>query len=279
MNAIHKGKHNYFKAFNRGKDVVEGFNTNTPINPYIDYIVNFLKLHSYNFVKLIHTESNQSEGGDILGYTKDGKVYKIELKICETAKDTESHGGVSGDFFKFLDINITGYREFESKVGVDKKRWNIINHFLGTNISSYEEQDELESTIKQNKSLLDELRKVTNEVKEQYQDYLVEVLNTIDPQKIINLGNAIYLGERKNLQEIKSVENNILEIQVGFFGTEKQVISSKTFTPKTQLKNIYRKRLALVLEFENGFIKFPLIHGNAYQGSGRTLSFKCMFKY
>jgi len=279
MNVNHKGKHNYSTAHNRGAQVVEGFNTNTPINPYIDFIVNFLKLHSYNFVKLIHTESNQSEGGDILGYTKDGKVYKIELKICETAKDTESHGGVSGDFFKFLDINITGYREFESKVGVDKKRWNIINQFLGTNISSYEEQDKLESTIKQNKPLLDELRKVTNEVKEQYQDYLVGVLNTIDPQKIINLGNAIYLGERKNLQEIKSVENNILEIQVGFFGTEKQVISSKTFTPKTQLKNIYRKRLALVLEFENGFIKFPLIHGNAYQGSGRTLSFKCMFKY
>ena len=67
--------------------------------------------------------------------------------------------------------------------------------------------------------------------------------------------------------------------KVLFFGTEKQVISSKTFTLKTQLKNIYRKRLALVLEFENGFIKFPLTHGNAYQGSGRTLSFKCMFKY
>ena len=93
------------------------------------------------------------------------------------------------------------------------------------------------------------------------------------------MSNALCLGERKNLNEIKYIENNILEIQVGFFGTEKQVISSKTFTPKTQLKNIYRKRLALVLEFENGFIKFPLTHGNAYQGSGRTLSFKCMFKY
>lgn len=279
MNVNHKGKHNYSTAHNRGAQVVEGFNTNTPINPYIDYIVNFLKLHSYNFVKLIHTESNQSEGGDILGYTKDGKVYKIELKICETAKDTESHGGVSGDFFKFLDINITGYREFESKVGVDKKRWNIINHFLGTNISSYKEQDELESIIKQNKPLLKELRQVTNEVKTQYIEYLIGKLNKIDSQKIINLGNALFLGERKNLYEIKHIENNILEIQVGFFGTEKQVISSKTFTPKTQLKNIYRKRLALVLEFENGFIKFPLIHGNAYQGSGRTLSFKCMFKY
>ena len=279
MNAIHKGKHNYFKAFNRGKDVVEGFNTNILINPHIDSIVNFLKLHSYNFVKLIHTESNQSEGGDILGYTKDGKVYKIELKICESVKDTESHGGVTGDLFKVLDINITGYREFESKVGIDKKRWNIINQFLGTNISSYEEQDELESTIKQNKLLLEELRKVTNDVKTQYIQYLIGVLNTIDPQKIINLSNALCLGERKNLNEIKYIENNILEIQVGFFGTEKQVISSKTFTPKTQLKNIYRKRLALVLEFENGFIKFPLTHGNAYQGSGRTLSFKCMFKY
>jgi hypothetical protein len=279
MNVNHKGKHNYSTAHNRGAQVVEGFNTNTPINPYIDFIVNFLKLHSYNFVKLIHTESNQSEGGDILGYTKDGKVYKIELKICETAKDTESHGGVSGDFFKFLDINIIGYREFESKVGVDKKRWGIINQFLGTNISSYKEQDELESIIKQNKLLLKELRKATNDVKTQYIEYLIGVLSTIDPQKIINLSNALSLGERKNLNEIKHIENNILEIQVGFFGTEKQVISSKTFTPKTQLKNIYRKRLALVLEFENGFIKFPLIHGNAYQGSGRTLSFKCMFKY
>jgi hypothetical protein len=63
MNVNHKGKHNYSTAHNRGAQVVEGFNTNTPINPYIDSIVNFLKLHSYNFVKLIHTESNQSEGG------------------------------------------------------------------------------------------------------------------------------------------------------------------------------------------------------------------------
>lgn len=279
MNIIHKGKHNYSTAYSRGANVVEGFNDNISINPYIDSIVNFLKSHSYNFIKLVHTESNQSEGGDILGYTKDNKVYKIELKICETVKNTESHGGVTGDFFKFLDVNIIGYREFESKVGIDKKRWGIINQFLGTNISSYKEQDELESVIKQNKPLLKELRQVTNEVKVQYIEYLIPKLNTINPQKIVNLGNAVSLGERKNLHEIKHIENNILEIQVGFFGTEKQVISSKTFTPKTQLKNIYRKRLALVLEFENGFIKFPLTHGNAYQGSGRTLSFKCMFKY
>jgi hypothetical protein len=279
MNVNHKGKHNYSTAHNRGAQVVEGFNTNTPINPYIDSIVNFLKLHSYNFVKLIHTESNQSEGGDILGYTKDGKVYKIELKICETAKDTESHGGLSGDFFKNLGFEEYGYRGYENLVGVPQKRWNIINQSLNTTISSYPEQDKLESVIKKNKSLLTELRKPTNQVKEQFLDYLVEQLKTIPSQQIVDLGNAIFLGERKNLQEIKHIENNILEIQVGFFGTEKQVISSKTFTPKTQLKNIYRKRLALVLEFENGFIKFPLIHGNAYQGSGRTLSFKCMFKY
>jgi hypothetical protein len=279
MNNIHKGKHNYSLAFSRGAQIVEGFENNIKINPYINSIINFIKSHPYNFIKLIHTESNRIEGGDILGYTFDNKIYKIELKICESVKDTESHGGVSGDFFKFLLPNSIGYKEFESKVGVDKERWNIINQFLETNISSYKEQDELESVIKQNESLLKKLRQLTNEVKIQYVEYLVGKLNKIDSQKVINLSNAVFLGERKNLQEIKHIENNILEIQVGFFGTEKQVISSKTFVPKTQLKNIYRKRLALVLEFENGFIKFPLIHGNAYQGSGRTLSFKCMFKY
>ena len=279
MNSIHKGKHNYSLAFDRGAQVVEGFNNNIKINPYIDSIVDFVKSHPYNFINLTHTEANQNEGGDILGYTNNDKVYKIELKICESAKNTESHGGVTGDLFKVLDINITGYKEFESKIGVDKKRWDIINKILGTNINSYKEQDELESVIKQNESLLKELRQVTNEVKIQYVDYLISKLNKIDSKKIINLCNAVFLGERKNLNEIKYIENNILEIQVGFFGTEKQVISSKTFTPKTQLKNIYRKRLALVLEFESGFIKFPLIHGNSYQGSGRTLSFKCMFKY
>jgi len=279
MNSIHKGKHNYSLAFNRGAQVVEGFNNNIKINPYVDSIVDFVKSHPYNFISLIHTEANQIEGGDILGYTNNDKVYKIELKICESVKNTESHGGVTGDLFKVLDISITGYREFESKVGVNKKRWDIINQFLRTNISSYKEQDELESVIKQNEPLLKELRQVTNEVKIQYVEYLISKLNKIDSQKVINLCNAVFLGERKNLQEIKHIENNILEIQVGFFGTEKQVTSSKTFVPKTQLKNIYRKRLALVLEFENGFIKFPLIHGNAYQGSGRTLSFKCMFKY
>jgi hypothetical protein len=279
MNVIHKGKHNYSVAYNRGAQVVEGFNTNTSINPYIDSIVDFLKSHSYNFTKLVHTESNQIEGGDILGYTKNNKIYKIELKICETVKNTESHGGVTGDFFKYLNPNIIGYREFESKVGINKKRWEIINQTLKTNINSYPEQDELESVIKQNKSLLKKLRQVTNEVKIQYIEYLIKELTKINPHKIIDLGNAIYLGERKNLQEVKFVENNILEIQVGFYGTEKQIITSKTFTPKTHLKNIYRKRLALVLEFENGLIKFPLIHGNAYQGSGKTLSFKCMFNY
>ena len=279
MNDIHKGKHNYSLAFSRGAQVVEGFENDVKINPYIDSIVDFVKSHPYNFIKLVHTESNRIEGGDILGYTFDDKVYKIELKICESIKDTESHGGVSGDFFKFLLPNSIGYKEFESKVGVDKERWNIINKILGTNISSYKEQDELESIIKQNKSLLIALRKSTNKVKEQFINYLVEQLNSVSPQKIINLCNAVFLGERKNLSEIKYIENNILEIQVGYFGTEKQVISSKTFILKTQLKNIYRKRLALVLEFENGLIKFPLIHGNAYQGSGRTLSFKCMFKY
>jgi len=279
MNSIHKGKHNYSTAYNRGAEVVYGFNNNTFTNPYIDLIINFIKSHPYNFTKLIHTESNQSEGGDILGYTNDNNIYKIELKICESTASTESHGGVTGDFFKFLDTNIIGYKEFETKVAIDKKRWKIINQFLNTNINSYSEQGKLEFIIKQNKLLLKKLREVTNEVKIQYIEYLIKYLNNIDSKKILNLSNAVFLGERKNLQEYKYIKNNILEIQVGFFGTEKQIISSKIFTPKTKLKNIYRKRLALVLEFEKGFLKFPLIHGNAYQGSGRTLSFKCMFKY
>jgi len=279
MNIIHKGKHNYSLSFQRGFQIVDSFMNGTYYDEYIEQIVIFLKNHSYKFKTLIHTESNQTEEGDILGYTFNDKIYPIELKICETVANTESHGGVSGDFFKDLGFEEYGYRGYENMVGIPQKRWDIINQYLGTNISSQKEQDELESIIKQNKSLLKNLRQVTNEVKTQYIEYLIGKLNSIDSQKIINLSNAVCLGGRKNLQEIKHIENNILEIQVGFFGTEKQIISAKTFTPFTQLKNIYRKRLALVLEFENGFIKFPVIHGNAYQGSGRTLSFKCMFKY
>jgi len=279
MNGIHKGKHNYSLSFQRGFQIVDSFMNGTYYDEYIKQIVDFLKNHSYNFTILIHTESDQTEGGDILGYTSEDKIYKIELKICETVANTESHGGVSGDFFKDLGFEEYGYRGYENLVGIPQKRWDIINQYLGTNIYSQQEQGELESSIKQNKSLLKELRQVTNEVKTQYIEYLIGKLNLVFSQKIVDLNNALCLGERKNLQEIKHIKNNILEIQVGFFGTGKQIISAKTFTPKTQLKNIYRKGLALVWEFENGYIKFPVTHGNAYQGSGRTLSFKCMFKY
>jgi hypothetical protein len=274
-------KRNYDLAKSREIELVKCLNKELFIPEY-DSIVEFIYNLPYNWVNFEHSGSNQSEPGDLLGYTSD-KVISIEVKICDTSKSTESHGGGGRDIFKTLDSKILGYGEFENKVNAPQQRWDIINQTLNTNISSYKEQDKLKLQIKSNLKLVNkgkgELEILTNNVKIQYIDYLISIIKNLPEDNVMYFFNAIALGYRKNLTKLKNLNTDILEIQVGYFNTEKQIISSKTFTPKTQLKNIYRSGLALVLESEEGFIKFPFVHGNGYQGSGKTLSCKYMFKY
>jgi len=274
-------KRNYDLAKSREIELVKCLNKELFIPKY-NSIVEFVYNLSYNWNYFEHSGVNQSKPGDILGYTKD-KVIAIEIKICDTSKSTKSHGGGGRDIFKTLDPKILGYSEFENRVNAPQQRWDIINKTLNVNISSYKEQDKLKLQIRSNLKLVNKgkgkLEILTNDVKIQYIDYLIPIIKNLPEKDVMYFFNAIALGYRKNLTKLKNLNTDILEIQVGYFNTKRQVISSKTFIPKTQLKNIYRSGLALVLESEEGFIKFPFVHGNAYQGSGKTLSCKYMFKY
>ena len=87
------------------------------------------------------------------------------------------------------------------------------------------------------------------------------------------------MGYRKNIDKLINLKTNLIEIQVSNFDNDGIKITHKTFTPKTQVKNITKKGKSLFVEFNKGYIKFPWTHGNKYQGSGKTLSCKYMFKY
>tara|TARA_R110000823_G_scaffold23180_1_gene69478 strand:+ start:68 stop:898 length:831 start_codon:yes stop_codon:yes gene_type:complete len=275
-------KHNGTLAKERELKLVECLNTNLD-DPKFNQIANYINNElEYNFDSFSHSGSIQTEPGDILGYVGD-EIIPIEIKILDTAKSTESHGGGGRDVFKMLNPNILGYKEFEDKVRVAQKRWDIINEVLGTNINSYKEQDNLKDKIKSNPTLLNgregKLATITTETVNQYNDYLISFLSNINHVDILSFCNAIFLGYRKDIDKLKNIKNNIIEVQVGNFLNDDIIITHKTFTPKTEIKNIYRKGKALFIEFNKGYIKFPWTHGNGYQGSGKTLSCKYMFKY
>ena len=271
-------KHNYTLAKERELKLVECLNNNlddTKFNQIANYIHNEL---GYNFDSFSHSGSIQTEPGDILGYVG-SEVIPLELKIDVV----ESHGGGGKDIFKMLNPEILGYGEFENKVKAPQQRWGVINEVLGVNISSYKEQDNLEKEIKSNKILVNgregELTRITTEVVHQYNDYLIPILKNTPEDKLLGFCNAIFLGYRKNIDKLINLKTNLIEIQVSNFDSDDIVTTHKTFTPKTQIKNITKKGKSLFIEFDKGYIKFPWTHGNKYQGSGKTLSCKYMFKY
>ena len=272
-------KHNYTLAKERELKLVECLNNNlddTKFNQIANCINNEL---GYNFDSFSHSGNIQTEPGDILGHVGD-ETIPIEIKILDTAKSTDSHGGVSGDFFKMLGSEIQGYTGFEHTSGVEQQRWDIVSNELNVKINNHKEYAQYEKQVKSTPKLKEELVNLTNEYKIIYLDNLINELKNIPQESLLYFCNAIFLGYRKDIDKLKNIKNNIIEVQVGNFLNDEIIITHKTFTSKTQITSIKRKGYALQIEFESGSsLKFSATHGNGYQGSGRTRSFKCMFKY
>ena len=272
-------KHNYTLAKERELKLVECLNgsINDPkFNQISNYIINEL---GHQFDSFSHSGSIQTEPGDILGYVKD-KIIPIEIKILDNVKSTESHGGISGDFFKILNPEIQGYKEFESISGVEQYRWDIVSDKLNVKINNSKDYVQYEKQVKLDLELKENLVNLTNQYKIIYLDSLVEKLKNVSQELLLNVCNSIFKGFRKPKDVIKyNIKNDIIEVQVGNFLKDNITITHKFFTPKSQIISIKRNGYALQIEFESGYLKFPLVHGNGYQGSGRTRSFKCMFNY
>jgi hypothetical protein len=273
-------KHNYTLAKERELKLVECLNNNlddTKFNQIANYINDEL---GYKFDSFSHSGSIQTEPGDILGYVG-SEIIPIEIKILDTAKSTLSHGGVSGDFFKVLNPQIEGYQEFESTSGVEQQRWDMVSNELNVDITNHKEYVQYEKQVKAIPKLKEKLVNLTNEYKIIYLDNLVDKLKDVPQELLLKVCNSIFKGFRKPKDVLKyNIKNNIIEVQVGNFLNDNIIITHKTFSPKTQITSIKRNGYALQIEFESGSsLKFPLIHGNGYQGSGRTRSFKCMFNY
>jgi len=271
-------KHNYTLAKERELKLVDCLNgnlNNDKFNQIADYVKNNL---GYKFNSFTHSGSIQTEPGDILGYVSN-EIIPLEFKIDVI----ESHGGGGKNIFKMLNPEILGFGEFEDKVKAPQQRWEVINKILSVNISSYNEQDNIEKEIKNNKILVNgrkgELARITTEAVHQYNDYLILILKTIPEDILLGICNAIFLGYRKNLSKLVNLKTNLIEIQVSNFDKDNIKITHKIFIPKTHIKNITKKGKSLLIEFNSGYIKFPWTHGNKYQGSGKTLSCKYMFKY
>lgn len=272
-------KHNYTLAKERELKLVECLNGNFNDIKF-NQIANYIKYKlGYNFVSFTHSGNIQTEPGDILGYTRK-KIIPIEIKILDTVKSTESHGGVSGDFFKILNPKIKGYKDFEINSGVEQQRWDIVSNELNVSITNHKEYFQYEKQVKANINLKKKLISLTNEYKIIYLDNLVNELKDVSQELLLNICNSIFKGFRKSKDVIKyNIKSNIIEIQVGNFLDDNIIITHKTFSPKTQITSIERNGYALQINFPSGYLKFPLVHGNGYQGSGRTRSFKCMFNY
>tara|TARA_B110000285_G_C14931683_1_gene517638 strand:- start:56 stop:877 length:822 start_codon:yes stop_codon:yes gene_type:complete len=272
-------KHNYTLAKERELKLVECLNGNLndhKFNQIADYIINKL---GHQFDSFSHSGSIQTEPGDILGDVKNKKI-PIEIKILDTGKSTYSHGGISGDFFKILSPEIQGYREFESVSGVEQHRWDIVSNKLNVKINDSKNYIQYEKQVKLDFKLKENLVNLTNQYKIIYLDNLVKKLENVSQELLLNVCNSIFKGFRKSKDVIKySIKNDIIEVQVGNFLNDNITITHKRFTPKTKIVSIKRNGYALQIEFESGYLKFPLVHGNGYQGSGRTRSFKCMFTY
>jgi hypothetical protein len=270
-------KHNYTLAKTRELQLVEALNS-TNKGSKIDLIAEYIKSKlGYQFNYFTHSGDTQSQPGDILGFVK-GEKIPIELKILDNSKVTESHGGVSGDFFKIFNPTIQGYKQFEETSGVEKKRWDIVSKVLQVDIRNHKDYVKYEKQVKSNDKLKQTLVNLTNEYKVYYIDYLVQEISQIPPDKLLNVCNSIFKGYRKPQDVVKhNLSSKIIEVQVGNFLSDNITITHKTFNPKKSIESIERNGYALQINFDSGYIKFPVIHGNGYQGSGRTRSFKCMF--
>lgn len=270
-------KHNYTLAKIRELQLVESLNT-TSKGSKMDLIAEYIRSKlGYKFTHFIHSGNVQTKPGDILGFVG-GVEIPIELKILDNSKITESHGGVSGDFFKVLNPSIQGYKQFENTSGVEKKRWNIVSKALQVDIKDHKDYIKYEKQVKSNDKLKQTLVDLTNEYKVYYIDYLVQEISQTPPDRLLNVCNSIFKGYRKPQDVVKhNLSSKIIEVQVGNFLSDNITIAHKTFNPKKSIKSIERNGYALQINFNSGYIKFPVIHGNGYQGSGRTRSFKCMF--
>jgi hypothetical protein len=272
-------KHNYTLAKERELKLVECLNNRLNDSKFSHIAAYINDKLGYNFDLFSHSGNIQTEPGDILGYVGD-KIIPIEIKILDTTKSTESHGGISGDFFKILSPKIQGYREFESISGVEQQRWDMVSNKLNIKITSHKEYIQYEKQVKSILDLKKDLINLTNEYKIIYLNNLVKELESIPQKMLLNVCNSIFKGFRKPQDVMKhNIKNDIIEIQVGNFLNNNIIITHKVFTPKTQITLIKRNGYALQINFESGYLKFPLVHGNGYQGSGRTRSFKCMFNY
>tara|TARA_R110000823_G_scaffold306361_1_gene428735 strand:- start:23 stop:841 length:819 start_codon:yes stop_codon:yes gene_type:complete len=271
-------KHNYTLAKERELKLVECLNNNlddTKFNQIANYINNEL---GYNFDSFSHSGSIQTEPGDILGYVGD-EIVPIELKILQKTKTTKSHGGVSGDFWKIVNPNNTGYIEYEKSSGVEQQRWDLVSQEFGVNINSHKDYIQYEKQVKSSPELKEKLVKLTNEYKIKYLDILVEELTHSNQEILINIINSLTLGYRKFPDVVKKHTNKkLVEIQVGKFSSDNIVLSTKTYTPNnTEILSISRNGYGFKIVLDKIQISFPLVHGNGYQGSGRTRTFKCMY--
>jgi len=274
--------HNYTLAKQRELELVSCLNgdlsNNTKFNQVANYINNNL---GYKFDLFVHSGSIQTEPGDILGYVGD-KIIPIELKILQKTKTTKSHGGVSGDFWKVINSSNTGYKEFEKTSGVEKQRWDIVSNNLEIKINNHKEYIQYEKQVKANSKLKLQLENLTNKYKIKYLDILVEELKNSPQELLINVINSLILGYRKikDIKDIKKLQKGkqLIEVQVGKFISNNIILTSKTYVANnSKILSIKRNKLALEINLDKIQIIFPVVHGNGYQGSGRTLSFKCMY--
>jgi hypothetical protein len=273
-------KHNYTLAKQRELELVSCLNgdlsNNTKFNQVANYINNNL---GYKFNSFTHSGSIQTEPGDILGECG-GEIIPIELKILQKTKITKSHGGVTGDFWKVVNPSNTGYKEFEQISGVEKQRWDIVSDTLGVKINNHKEYTQYEKQVKANSNLKSQLENLTNEYKIKYLDIVVKELKIQSPQKLlINVINSLILGYRK-FKDIKKSHNGkqLLEVQVGKFESNNITLTSKIYSANnSKIISIKRNKLALEINLDKIQITFPVVHKNGYQGSGRNLSFGCMY--